>query len=122
MAGGPSGAAKTVLITGGLMTAAVMATSSKASWSSGRTFKQIWGVGVTTLILSVFADVAPQLVVPLAVAILIAFVMVHPDTFALLTRAKTAAAGSSSSPPATPNLPGPGSGGSGGSGGGGGFG
>lgn len=66
------GATTIVFVTGGLLVA--IALLQKGSLGSGKTFKKIWGAGLLTAGLAVFADFVPELVGPFAVLVILAAV------------------------------------------------
>ncbi len=75
-----SAAAKTVFVAGALMVAILLSASIKqpSKFAGGKLYKQTWAIGVLTLFLAIAADVAPQLIVPFAVAVVVAYAVKNP--------------------------------------------
>ena len=92
-----SQAARTVFIAGALM-AGVTIIEDHKNPGAVTVYKRLFALGVLTLGLSVAADWAPQLIVPFAIAIVVAFTLGNPGFLSgALTGTGTAADTSSGS-------------------------
>lgn len=101
-----SQAQKTVFLAGAAMLAILFA-KHPGSVTKPATYKQVWAVGLLTLLLAAAADFAPQVIVPFAVAVVVAFAIRNPGALSGILGAGPASsqkqsgssAGSSGNPP-----------------------
>ncbi len=95
----PSQAAKTVFIAGGVMGAITLAEAVRhpTKFGSGQVYKRVWGIGILTLALGAAADFAPALIVPFAVAVVVAFAIKNPGALGSVLGGQASDSTSSSS-------------------------
>lgn len=94
-----SQAARTVFLAGAVLAGVTLAETVKhpGRFGKGGTYKRLWAIGVLTLALSVAADWAPQLIVPLSVAVVVGFVLTNPGALSsTVTGTSASAVGASS--------------------------
>src|SRR3990167_919843 len=81
-------AAKAVVVGGLTMGGITLAQSVRApqTFVTGGVYKRLWGIAVVTLVLGVAADFAAELVFPLAVLIVLAFVVKNQGAFGAIVQ------------------------------------
>jgi hypothetical protein len=82
-------AQRAVFLAGAVMTVVLFA-GHPGELTKGSRYKQLWAIGVLTLILAAAADFAPELVVPLAVAIVVGFTIRNPGAFSRFLKGQAA--------------------------------
>lgn len=96
------GAATTVILAGGVLTALALI---PAEGNSGSAYKKLWAAGLLTAALGVAADFVPEIVGPFAVLIIIAAVVRNPGVIGKFVAGTAPTAGSSTTvqkgPPGT---------------------
>lgn len=91
-------AARVVLVAGGVMGAVSVYSGGKGA-QPGSVFKQLWGVAVLTLVLSVGADFAPGVVVPFSVAVVVGYLIRNKQAFGELLGGRGATSYTQGGPP-----------------------
>jgi hypothetical protein len=99
----PNTARTLVLVSGGLMFAAIGIRRSQIS----DPFRYAWAAGVITLFLSLLADIAPEVAGPSALLVLLAVYWSHRGTLGSLPGLSGKTAPASSSAGAPPGVQGP---------------
>jgi hypothetical protein len=90
-----SGAATTVIVAGGVLTALALI---PAEGQTGSAYKKVWAAGLLTVALGVAADFVPEIVGPFAILVILAAVATNPGVLGRFV------AGSAQSKPATAPL------------------
>lgn len=83
-----SGAATTVIVAGGVLTALALI---PAEGQTGSAYKKVWAAGLLTVALGVAADFVPEIVAPFAVLVIIAAVVRNPGVIGRFVNAPPAA-------------------------------
>ena len=100
---GNSQAVKTVFIAGSGMFAIVLAQAVRrpGTFGKGQVYRQVWAIGVLTLLLAAAADFAPDLIVPFSIAVVVAFAIKNPGALGHVLTGQASAPASASTGGAT---------------------
>ena len=109
-------AAKAVVVGGLTMGGITLAQSFRApqTFVTGGVYKRLWRIAVVTLVLGVAADFAAELVLPLAVLIVLAFVVKNQGAFGAIVKGAGQPSTGQGGTFTSPQAPAPSSGGGGG--------
>lgn len=91
-------AQKAVVVAGAGMLTLAFIPIFRGHRSFEKSYRSLWAIGILTLALAIAADFVPQIAVPLAVAIVLAFGIKNPDTFGSLFKSQAKAGSGQTAP------------------------